>query len=105
MGDNMDINMLLEKIKRRSNVSINQKDELLNDFIEETQLEISEYINSNEIPKVLESVLIDIVIIKLNRLGNEGLLSESFSGISQTYIDDLPKYILKKLRRNRKLPR
>ncbi|WP_343759306.1 phage head-tail connector protein [Clostridium oceanicum] len=101
----MDINMLLEKIKRRSNVSINQKDELLNDFIEETQLEISEYINSNEIPKVLESVLIDIVIIKLNRLGNEGLLSESFSGISQTYIDDLPKYILKKLRRNRKLPR
>lgn len=101
----MDNKIILEKIKRRSTAAINQSDELLNDLIEETHSEILEYINQNKIQQGLEGSLIEIVIIKCNKLGSEGLSSENFSGISQSYINDYPRDIIKKLNRYRKLPR
>lgn len=42
-----------------------------------------------------------IAVIKLNRLGTEGLSAESFSGISQTYINGYPDDVLKVLNRKR----
>lgn len=95
---------MLEKIRRRSVAAKNQSDDLLNDLIEETQEEIKEYIHREDIPISLEGVLIELVVIKCNRLGTEGINSESFSGVSTSYIDGFPKDILKKLRSCRKLP-
>lgn len=96
--------VLLEKIKRRSNSAGNQNDELINDLIEETQEEIKAYIHREDIPPSLERALIELVIIKCNRLGTEGISSESFSGVSTSYLDGFPKDITKKLRSCRKLP-
>ncbi|MGL4730331.1 MAG: phage head-tail connector protein [Clostridium sp.] len=101
----MDNSILLEKIKRRSNAASNQSDQLIIDLIEETENEILEYINLDEIPKGLEGTLIELIITKCNRLGSEGIASESFSGVSQSYIDDWSKETKKKLKRFRKLPR
>ncbi|CEO23633.1 Phage gp6-like head-tail connector protein [[Clostridium] sordellii] len=101
----MNYNLLVEKIKRRSNSANNIDCELLNDLIEETQNEILQYTNLLEIPIGLEGSLIEIVIAKCNKLGSEGIKSESFSGISTTYIDGFSKNITKKLNRYRKLPR
>ncbi|HDI3012987.1 TPA: phage head-tail connector protein [Clostridium perfringens] len=100
----MDNKKILEKIKRRSIAAKNQSDELLNDFIEETQEEIKAYIHREDIPLSLQGVLIELVVIKCNRLGTEGISSESFSGVSTSYLDGFPKDITKKLRRCRKLP-
>lgn len=100
----MDNKKILEKAKRRSNAASNQSDDLLNDLIEETQEEIKEYIHRTDIPQSLEGSLIELVIIKCNRLGTEGISSESFSGVSTSYIDGFPKDITKKLRKCRKLP-
>ena len=44
-----------------------------------------------------------IAVIYLNKQGAEGLSSESFSGISQTYLDDLPADLLSVLNRKRKI--
>lgn len=100
----MDNKKILEKIKRRSIAAKNQSDELLNDLIEETEEEIKVYIHREDIPIGLEGSLVELVVIKCNRLGTEGINSESFSGVSTSYLDGFPKEIIKKLRRCRKLP-
>ncbi|MGG7077378.1 phage head-tail connector protein [Clostridium sardiniense] len=100
----MDNKKILEKIKRRSVAASNQSDELLNDLIEETQNDLSEYTNLEVLPSSLEGSLIDLVTIKCNRLGNEGISSESFSGVSTSYINGFPRHIERKLRKCRKLP-
>ncbi|MHC9344801.1 phage head-tail connector protein, partial [Clostridium perfringens] len=95
---------ILEKIKRRSIAAKNQSDELLNDLIEEIEEEIKVYIHREDIPISLEGALVELVVIKCNRLGTEGINSESFSGVSTSYLDGFPKDITKKLRSCRKLP-
>ncbi|HAT4106027.1 phage head-tail connector protein [Clostridium perfringens] len=100
----MDNKKILEKVKRRSIAAKNQSDDLLNDLIGETQEEIKEYIHREDIPISLEGSLVELVVIKCNRLGTEGINSESFSGVSTSYLDGFPKDITKKLRSCRKLP-
>ena len=51
----------------------------------------------------LEVIAMKIAIIHLNRLGTEGLASQSFSGVSESYIDGLPDEIMKVLNRKRKI--
>lgn len=51
----------------------------------------------------LEMVAQKIAIIKLNRINTEGLASQSYSGVSENYIDGYPAEILAVLNRKRKI--
>ena len=51
----------------------------------------------------LEMVADKIAIIKLNRLNTEGLASQSYSGVNESYIDGYPADILAVLNRKRKI--
>lgn len=51
----------------------------------------------------LEAVAERIAVIKLNRLHTEGLASQSYSGVSENYIDGYPADILAVLNRKRKV--
>lgn len=51
----------------------------------------------------LELVALRIAVIKLNRLNTEGLTAQSFSGVSESYIDGYPQDILTILNRKRKI--
>lgn len=51
----------------------------------------------------LEMVAQRIAIIKLNRINTEGLASQSFSGVSESYIDGYPADVLSILNRKRKI--
>lgn len=51
----------------------------------------------------LEIVAERIAIIKLNRINTEGLASQSYSGVSESYIDGYPQDILSILNRKRKI--
>ena len=51
----------------------------------------------------LELVAQRIALIKLNRLNTEGLASQSYSGVSESYIDGYPADILAILNRKRKI--
>lgn len=51
----------------------------------------------------LEMVAERIAIINLNRMNSEGLSAQSYSGVSESYIDGYPADILAILNRKRKL--
>lgn len=51
----------------------------------------------------LEMVAEKIAIIKLNRLNTEGLASQSYSGVSENYIDGYPADIVAVLNRKRRI--
>ena len=44
-----------------------------------------------------------LAVIKLNRLNTEGLASQSYSGVSESYEDDIPADILRILNRKRRI--
>ena len=78
-------------------------DDLINLFIEDTTKEVKIYCNREDIDTELESVIRRIVIIKLNRINSEGLSSQSYSGVSESFIDGYPQDIIAVLNRKRKL--
>lgn len=44
-----------------------------------------------------------IALTNLNRIGTEGLASQSYSGVSETYVDGLPADIISVLNRKRRI--
>lgn len=64
--------------------------------------EIEDYCNRDVDPS-LELVAEQIAVIKLNRINTEGLASQSFSGVSENYIDGYPAPIQNVLNRKRKV--
>ena len=56
-----------------------------------------------EIDDVLEMAAQLIAVIKLNRIGTEGLASQSYSGVSESYITTYPENIQAILRKKRKV--
>ena len=56
-----------------------------------------------EVDAELEMVATRIAILKLNRLNTEGLANQSFSGVSESYIDGYPADIVAILNRKRKI--
>lgn len=52
---------------------------------------------------VLKYTVEQIAVIKLNRANTEGLASQSFSGVSESYIDGYPAEIKAILNRKRKI--
>ena len=64
--------------------------------------EVEDYTN-RELDYSLELVALKIAVIKLNRLNTEGLASQGFSGINESYIDGYPAEIRATLNRKRKI--
>ena len=82
--------MLLNRIKVLLGVSEN--DALVSEIIELTKEKILNYINKTELPNELEFVLIELSIQRYNRIGSEGIASESVDGKSVSYEDDFEAY-------------
>lgn len=64
--------------------------------------EVEAYCN-READAILELMAEKIAVIKLNRINTEGLTSQSYSGVSESYLDGYPAEILNVLNRKRKL--
>lgn len=64
--------------------------------------EIEEYCN-RELDTVLELQAAKIAVIKLNRINTEGLASQGYSGVSESYLDGYPAEVLAVLNRKRKI--
>lgn len=63
--------------------------------------EVEDYCK-RELDSTLELVAEQIAAIKLNRKNTEGLASQSYSGVSESYIDGYPAEIKAILNRKRK---
>lgn len=56
-----------------------------------------------DVDAVLELMAQKIAVIKLNRMNTEGLASQSYSGVSENYIDGYPSEIVSVLNSKRKI--
>ncbi len=65
-------------------------------------IEVESYCK-RELDAELEIIAQRIAIIKLNRINTEGLASQSYSGVSESYIDGYPADIAAVLNRKRKI--
>lgn len=64
--------------------------------------EVEEYCR-RDLDYALEIAALQIAVIKLNRINTEGLTAQSFSGVSESYIEGYPAEIQALLNRKRKI--
>ena len=94
---------MLEEIKiLLGDAANNYTDALINLCARQAIAEVEAYCN-RKVDTELEIVAQRIAIIKLNRTNTEGLASQSFSGVSESYIDGYPEDIKAILNRKRKI--
>ena len=82
--------MLLNRIKTL--LQIQNNDELIYEIVEITKEKILNYINEKELPKELEFILIELAVERYNRIGSEGIASESVDGKNVSYEDNFGNY-------------
>ena len=82
--------MLLNRIKTLLNIEGNEN--LIYEIVNITESKILNYINAIEMPIELEFVLIELSVQRFNRIGSEGIASESIDGKSVSYDDDFTGY-------------
>lgn len=94
---------MLQRIKLLLNISDSSKDALLEELIENAEEYVATYCNNADAVASLSSAIIQMVIQDYNRMGAEGLNSESYSGVSFNYQATYSEDIMKQLRRYRKI--
>ena len=80
----------------------NYSDDLMELTLKQSIVEVEAFCN-RDLDAELELIAQRIAVIKLNRIGTEGLASQSYSGVSESYTDGYPADILAVLRRKRKV--
>ena len=94
---------MLEEIKLLlGEAADNYTDAQINLCLKMAIAEVEAYTN-RDADATLELIAQKIAIIKLNRINTEGLASQSYSGVSESYIDGYPDDIKTILNRKRKL--
>lgn len=94
---------MIEQIKLLlGETATNYSDAMIQLAVKMALAEVEAYCN-RKLDAELELVALRIAIIKLNRLNTEGLASQSYSGINESYIDGYPADILAILNRKRKI--
>ena len=71
---------------------------LLKSLLETAEDTILDYIGRDVLPPRLQSVVIQYAIILYNQTGAEGEASRSQGGVSQTFLNDLPPAMLRRLK-------
>lgn len=94
---------MLEEIKTLlGDAAANYSDAQISLCLKMALTEVQAYCN-RELDLELEIVAQRIAIIKLNKLNAEGLSSQSYSGVSESYIDGYPADIMAVLKRKRRM--
>ena len=65
-----------------------EQDELLTEIIQVAEEKILLYLGLNEVPIPLAWIVIELAIARFNRIGSEGMSSESVDGGTSSYIED-----------------
>lgn len=83
-------------------IANNYTDSQISLFYRLAAAEVEEYCH-RELDDVLKLMAEQIAVIKLNRINTEGLASQGYSGVSESYIDGYPAEIQAVLNRKRKI--
>lgn len=94
---------MLEEVKiLLGDAAANYTDALIGLCIKQSLAEVEAYCKRS-LDYELEMVAQRIAIIKLNRLNTEGLASQGYSGVSESYVEGYPADIMAILNRKRKI--
>ena len=94
---------MLEEIKLLlGDAAANYSDAQINLALKMAISEVEEYCQ-RELDTSLQLIAEKIAVIKLNRINTEGLASQSYSGVSESYLDNYPADIVAVLNRKRKI--
>ena len=88
---------MLENLKGLLGGTCCCEDGTLNALLETATDIILVYIGLDELPQRLESVVVQYAVILYNQMGAEGETSRSQGGVSQSFINDLPPAMLRRL--------
>ena len=94
---------MLDKIKLLLSMADDTADDLLNTLISMCKEEAYIYCNLPEYNTKLDNIVVSMVIEKYNRIGSEGSISQSASGISATYDSFYSDKIVKMLNKHRRV--
>lgn len=94
----------LTKIKILLGIDINDtsKDNLLMLYLDAAESEFIQYCHIDEVPAAASNIITDMAVIKYNLNGSEGLGSQSYSGLNETY-DNYPPQLIKAMNRFRRV--
>ena len=93
---------LVERLKERLDEN-ELSDDKLQEIIDDVTQEVLADTNQSKLNIQLSSAVISLSVITVNRLGTEGLASEGYSGVSTSYLDDVPPRVASILNANRRL--
>lgn len=94
---------MIENVKfLLGNSATNYTEEQINLAYNMAKAEVESYCN-RALDAELEYCAVNIAVIKLRRMNTEGLTAQSFSGISESYLDGYPAEIMLVLNRKRKV--
>jgi hypothetical protein len=94
---------MIDEIKLMlGDAAANYSDAQISLALKQSLIEVEEYCGRS-LDASLEMAAQRIAIIKLNRMNTEGLNSQSYSGVSENYIDGYPDDILRLLNKKRKI--
>ena len=93
---------LLERLKARLD-EVEVPDVKLQAIVEDVTQEVLADTNQSELNLQLSSAVVSLSVIAVNRLGTEGVASEGYSGVSTSYLDDVPPRVASILNANRRL--
>lgn len=70
-----------------------EQDELLTEIIQIVEEKILLYLGLNEVPNALGWIVVELAVARFNRIGSEGMSSETVDGGTSSYItDELVQY-------------
>ncbi|KKI55467.1 hypothetical protein UF72_0693 [Staphylococcus equorum subsp. equorum] len=80
----------LEDVKTLLSITDNEQDELLSKIIDNTEKRLLTFLPLNEqvIPQRLEFIIEEVAVKRYNRVGAEGMTSETLDGHSTKFQDD-----------------
>lgn len=92
---------MLDNIKiLLGDAAANYKDEQIAAYLEQAQQEAVIYCN-RALDDDLERIAEQMTVVKLNRINAEGINSQSYNGINESYTDGYPANIMALLRAKR----
>lgn len=96
---------LLSLLKFELGIEDDTKDNLLKVYINKCVHKVMDITKQSEtyVLSALIYVVMDLVVIMYNRRGTEGVSNQSANGMSESYINDIPRDIKKQLYSHRRL--
>jgi hypothetical protein len=88
----------ISKLKTRlPEIVNNYQDKLLTQILEDAEAEILDHTNRTVLLPKMEPLQRELAIIYYNRIGSEGVTSQSQGGVSVSYSTDIPEDIRKRI--------